>query len=256
MDNTNSRAHLRELHGSGYEIVDGQPNIIGWTIKDVNNHRIGVVDDLLFDQDQQKVRYIIANLKDNHFDLDKRKVLIPIGIAELHETDDDVLVPQVSAWQLRALPTYTDRMTDRDEQEVYTVFSTPSASTQATGVSDTWQKPNNFYEHSYFDHDHMFNKRRKSGSSQQQPIQRSVRRREGFVESDTSTGRAGSNDFASSRHSQESHAMAASDYSGSGSDDSRYRNDQSNEKLLTKIKRMQSELDEIERDLRNNNRNI
>ena len=74
---------LRELRGSGYEIVDGEPDIIGWSIRDTSDRKLGVVHDLLFEPEQQKVRYIIANLKDNDFDLDRRKVLIPIGVAVL-----------------------------------------------------------------------------------------------------------------------------------------------------------------------------
>ena len=119
MDTNTSTSMLRELNGSGYEIVDGQPNIIGWTIRDNFNYRIGEVDDLLFDPEQEKVRYIIANLRNNEFDLDKRKVLIPIGIAELHESNDDVVISSVSPWQLRALPTYGKRFTDNDEREIF-----------------------------------------------------------------------------------------------------------------------------------------
>lgn len=252
MENNTTPSRLRELHGSGYEIVDGQPNIIGWKIRDIADHRIGVVDDLLFDEDQQKVRYMIANLKDNIFDLDKRKVLIPIGIAQLHETEDEVVVPTVAAWQLRALPTYNKNITDYEEQEVYTVFSTPASASQPT--STNWQKPQNFYEQPSFDHDNMY-KRRRSGEMKDKPINRSFKLRDRDTTSDyESTTRSGSDEIGRSG-AYERQQMAASNPQPlrTDNDDIQRSNDaQGNEKLLSKIRRMQSELDGIERELRSN----
>lgn len=232
MDTNHSRRRLTELHGSGYEIADGQPNIIGWKIRDINNHRVGVVEDLLFDEEQQKVRYIIANLKDNFFDLDKRKVLIPIGIAELHESDDDVIIPSVSAWQLRALPTYQPNISDRDEQEVYTVFSMPS--TYGTVLENSWKKPVNFYEHSSFNNENLYKKR--SAPSNYTPSTRTEE-----------TQLAEHN-----RSLQDHEALAAGDRQSFATDQSmRQELSSDNEKLISRIKRMQAELGEIERDLRN-----
>jgi hypothetical protein len=247
MESTNSRSRLRELHGSGYEISDGQPNIIGWEIKDRNNHRIGVVDDLLFDEDLQKVRYIIANLKDNHFDLDRRKVLIPIGIAQLHDTDDDVIVPNVSAWQLRALPTYNNRITDYDEHEIYTVFSTPLSA--SSSVERDWQKPQNFYEHSTYDQNNMFNSRR-TGT---QPAEHTFRRRANADSNYKPSDRSTSDDYSTSRSLHETDALAAGHHQRDSmdSDDMNRKGSASNDRLLSKINRVRSELDEIERDLRN-----
>jgi hypothetical protein len=149
---------LEELHGSGFEIKDGQPNITGWDIMTRSGKKAGTVDDLLFDPEVGKVRYIIADLDKNELDLDDdRRVLIPIGIAELYtkskkrrapldpaihaydpaEHGNIVFIPTVSAQQLDALPLYekgrlsrhteiairktlepTDR-NERDEDEFY-----------------------------------------------------------------------------------------------------------------------------------------
>jgi hypothetical protein len=244
MESNTSRSRLRELHGSGYEIAEGQPNIIGWQIRDRANHRIGVVDDLLFDEELQKVRYIIANLKDNHFDLDRRRVLIPIGIAQLHDKDDDVIVPSVSSWQLRALPTYNNKLTDYDEHEIYSVFSNASASDSI--VERNWQKPQNFYEHSSYNQDNMFNSRR-SGTLKDQPASTSFRRRPG----DTGfSSRGASTENTRSLHETDSIAASHRNslMSDPDNDDMRHSKE---ETLLSKISRVRSELDEIERDLRN-----
>jgi len=81
--------HLVKLSDSDYEIVDGEPDIEGWDVKNELGQKIGDVHDLLFDPQSRKVRYIIVDLDDNELGLDTdKKVLIPIGIAELHESDE------------------------------------------------------------------------------------------------------------------------------------------------------------------------
>ena len=255
MDSNNTRSRLRELHGSGYEIVDGQPNIIGWRIRDMNNHRIGVVDDLLFDADQEKVRYIIANLKDNHFDLDKRKVLIPIGIAELHETDDDVIVPSVSAWQLRALPTYNGSITDYDEHEVYSVFSAPASTGSSVPFrSTTWQKPQNFYEHSNFNQENMY-RNRKIGEMRDKPSGGTFKKRDN-ADLFTESGRSPAGYTSERSSTYESDAVAASHRTTGDVDRSNMSSTSNdpNDNLINKIKKVQAELNELERDLRENRR--
>ena len=80
--------HLEELGDSDYEIVDGEPNIKGWDVKNEQGKLIGDVDELLFDPQMRKVRYLIVDLDDNELNLDKdKKVLIPIGVADLYDTD-------------------------------------------------------------------------------------------------------------------------------------------------------------------------
>lgn len=84
----NNYSQLRELSGSDFEIVDGEPNIIGWDVKNGEGTKIGDVDDLLFDPQSRKVRYLLVDLDSNYLNLtDGRTVLIPIGIAELHGED-------------------------------------------------------------------------------------------------------------------------------------------------------------------------
>ena len=119
---------LEELHGSGFEIVDGQPDIRGWNIKSHSGKKMGKVDDLLFDPNSRKVRYIVVDLDNNQLGIkEDRKVLVPIGIAELYSKSDQrespqldpaysaydpaddgnvVYLPSVSAGQLDALPLY------------------------------------------------------------------------------------------------------------------------------------------------------
>jgi hypothetical protein len=119
--------HLHELRSSGYEVVDGQPDITGWYVKARSGKKVGKVSDLLFEPHSRKVRYLIVDLDNNELDLDEdRKVLIPIGAAELYtknahyernlvpaysaydpaEDGNVVYLHNVSAAQLDALPLY------------------------------------------------------------------------------------------------------------------------------------------------------
>src|SRR5690349_8565414 len=109
MDNMKHR-RLQELDRSDFEIVEGEPDIRGWDVKNSTGKKIGEVEDLIVDAKMKKVRYMLVDLDDNELDLDHRKVLLPIGIAELHEKDDDVILPGVDGTQLSALPAY-----DRDK---------------------------------------------------------------------------------------------------------------------------------------------
>src|SRR5215211_4992489 len=105
MDSMKHR-RLQEMDRSDFEIVKGEPDIRGWDVKNALGKKIGEVEELIVDAQQKKVRYMVVDLDDNELKLDHRKVLIPIGLAELHKEDDDVLLPSVEAEQLTALPGY------------------------------------------------------------------------------------------------------------------------------------------------------
>jgi hypothetical protein len=105
MDNMKHR-RLQELDRSDFQIVDGEPDIRGWDVKNINRQKVGAVEELIVDAQEKKVRYMIVDLNDNELRLDHRKVLIPIGLAELDRDHDDVLMPDVSSQQFVELPEY------------------------------------------------------------------------------------------------------------------------------------------------------
>jgi sporulation protein YlmC with PRC-barrel domain len=117
MDNMKHR-RLQEMDRSDFEIVDGDPDIRGWDVKNTRGQKIGEVEDLIVDAQMKKVRYVVLDMDDNELDLDDRKVLIPIGLAELHRKDDDVIIP-VENDQLRSLPNYdADKLDESVEQKI------------------------------------------------------------------------------------------------------------------------------------------
>ncbi|WP_462266739.1 DUF2382 domain-containing protein [Mucilaginibacter sp.] len=156
--NENAYTRLEELGGSNYEIVPGEPDIKGWDVKDSEGHKIGEVDELLFDAEARKVRYLVVDFDDNDLDLeDERKVLVPIGVAELHENDDDVILPNVTAEQLSNLPPYeAGSLTPETEHTVRNVF----AGLGAAGVAGAAAiEGNDFYHHEHFDEDKFYSPR-------------------------------------------------------------------------------------------------
>lgn len=142
---------LEELSGSNFEIVDGQPDIRRWDVEDLQGHKLGRIEDLLFNPQSRRVRYLVINLKSNNVGLTDRKVLFPIGIAVLHEKNDTVLLPEISATQISALPFYEKGVivTPETEQDIRNVFVTP-------GLNNT---DGDFYDHDQFNQDRFYSPR-------------------------------------------------------------------------------------------------
>lgn len=129
MDNTKHR-RLQELDRSDFEISKGEPDIRGWDVRNDAGLKIGEVEELIVDAQQKKVRYVVVDLDDKDLKLPDRKVLIPIGLAELHKEDDDVLLPSVTVDQLGALPAYDkDNLDDELEQKICTALGRTEATT-------------------------------------------------------------------------------------------------------------------------------
>src|SRR6478735_5615362 len=163
----NTGGSLESLKASNFEIVDNEPHILGWTIKDDQGRTIGEVDDLIFDMQTRRVRYIVMDLEGNVLDLEPRDVLVPIGIAELHPSDDDVILPGVTAEHLRPLPAYKTGTITRDiENGVVAAFSTVKGAVKgaAHSVAETARDVKNdvkddFYSHEHFNENRTFSTR-------------------------------------------------------------------------------------------------
>ena len=155
-ENTTDANRLEALGGSDYEIADGQPNIKGWDVYDIQHKKVGEVEELLFNPPSRRVRYMIVDLKRNEFNLADRKVAVPIGVAELHKHNDEVLLPDVTAVHLTSLPTYEKGhpLTYDKELAIRNAFAVPSPEVI---------KGADFYEHEHFNQNRFY------GSRNQQP---------------------------------------------------------------------------------------
>jgi stress response protein YsnF len=183
----NRNRRLQELSGSDFEIADGQSDIRGWDVKDTNGRHLGEVEDLIFDTGSYKVRYLVVDLDDDELDLDDdREVLVPIGLAQLHEDDDDVILNNVTVEQLRALPEYDDddEISTEYESNIRRVFSgvgdaafTGAAATGAalTSDSDTVRdRDTDFYNHDHYNDENLYRNRRRNTADLQGVSDRST----------------------------------------------------------------------------------
>lgn len=153
VEDRNENQHLEELSESEFEIADGQPKIQGWDVRDSEENKIGEVDDLLFNPESRKVRYIILHMENNDIGLEDGRVFLPIGVAELHESDDNVIIPNITKAQILALPLYErGRIIDADtEEQIRKIFDSPDASDVKPGI--------NFYDHHHFSETKFYGKR-------------------------------------------------------------------------------------------------
>jgi sporulation protein YlmC with PRC-barrel domain len=156
MDNMKHR-RLQEMDRSDFEIVEGEPDIRGWDVKNTTGQKIGEVEELIVDAQQKKVRYMVVDLDDNELKLDHRKVLLPIGLAQLDTKEDDVILPNVQAEHYRSLPDYDkNNLTPEIERRV---CSTLGRKSEFTSTTNTDEHQADFYTHDYFNDDNLYKHR-------------------------------------------------------------------------------------------------
>ena len=159
-ENDNDYNRLEELGGSDFEIAEGQPNIKGWEVKNAAGLSCGEVDELIFNPASRKVRYMVLDLDNNEFNLDSKKVLVPIGLATLHEKDDEVFLSGITTGQLQGLPEYVEgQITPATELRLRNMLTGTGAAGMADSGDYTFHEEG-FYEHDHFDEDRFYGNRR------------------------------------------------------------------------------------------------
>jgi len=153
------RNNLVVLSKSGYEIVADEPDIRKWRVTNADGKMLGVVDDLIIDKEQRKVRYIVLDLQGKPLNLISRKVLIPIGISQFHDMDDVVVLPTITLEHLASLPSYTGRIRWDEERKIRRLFSEPGPNTRVD--YDDRYEDDHFYDHEQFNDSNYYNRRRK-----------------------------------------------------------------------------------------------
>lgn len=154
--------YLEELSASDFEVADKQPDINGWEIVDPLGNELGEVEDLIFDSNAMKVRYVVANLDLEELENDENDdylVLIPIGIVDLDEDEEEVILPEVSIGFLASLPRYSPGKTISPAEELalrYAFLGEDALPDADAVVYET--HPDDFYTHTHFD-DTRFRKR-------------------------------------------------------------------------------------------------
>jgi hypothetical protein len=175
----NQHYHLEELAGSDYEIVDEEPNIIDWKVKNESGVLIGEVANLLFDRQSGNVRYLVLDLSGNKLNLDKgRKVLVPIGVAEIYRKDNRknkiahdaadhsyypeedgniVILPEVTAEHLNALPLYErDHLSKHIEMAIRNIFLRSDSEISSAPTEPYDAGADDFYRHKQFSNNKFY----------------------------------------------------------------------------------------------------
>jgi len=166
----NKYSRLQELDHSDFEIVKDEPDIRGWDVRYKNGEKIGSVEELILDAKAKKIRYMIVDLDENELRLEHRKILVPIGFAELDNGNDDVLIPNVSVDQLCSLPDYKrNSLTPELERTVASVFGRKVEVAPVTTVKREERKVSeaevdedmdpDFYSHEHYNLNNLYKNR-------------------------------------------------------------------------------------------------
>lgn len=144
--------HLEEFRNSDYKIAEHLPDIYGWKVVDPTGEKIGLIEDFLFDKNKEKIRYVVVDLKEVELVKEEKKILIPIGKAQLKQEDEKVVVlKKLSSEKLSDLPVYGNvkSLAIEDEKRILNFFS----NTNGGEIDYTKQK---FYNRDDFDENIFF----------------------------------------------------------------------------------------------------
>lgn len=145
---------LRELEG--YTVADDDPDVRGWKVISKNGNEVGVIDELIVDRNEMKVRYLDIDLNDNFLDDGRdRHLLLPIGVAEIDEYDDMVFVPGIDRSLVSKIPAFTGDQVTRDYET--TLINVLSADNDERSGS----RLENFYDREHFNDSKFYRSRRK-----------------------------------------------------------------------------------------------
>lgn len=142
--------NLEELSHADYKIVNGEADITGWPVIDESGGTVGKVRDLLFDPEQNAIRYIVVDLDNSITVVEEKAVLIPIGFANLGADKKEVVLPVLHNSQFIALPQYIIGEVTRDtEVNIRSAIGSPAALRIEEEIAEMDHL--DFYRHHHFD---------------------------------------------------------------------------------------------------------
>jgi uncharacterized protein (TIGR02271 family) len=132
-------------------------DIINYDVYAGADDKVGTVADLLVDEAEGRIRYLIV---DTGFWIFGKKVLMPIGLAQINHTDNRISVSGLTKEQVENLPNVDDSLEkiDADYEEqvrgVYRPMAGRSSATTATTASAAATPGKTFDRNAYsYDHD-------------------------------------------------------------------------------------------------------
>jgi sporulation protein YlmC with PRC-barrel domain len=117
---------------------------MGWDVVGSNGTKVGEVEDMIVDMQAMKVRYLEVELDDDLPGVqDDRRVLIPVGLADLDHSGNNVVVNNFDTSMVSSYPVYRGEAITREYEN--SLMSAYSPGYQSLGTQDT-----GFYDHEYF----------------------------------------------------------------------------------------------------------
>ncbi|HUF68202.1 MAG TPA: PRC-barrel domain-containing protein [Longimicrobiales bacterium] len=160
MQDRNSPRVARLADLDNYEVADHDPDIRGWDVISADGRKVGKVDDLFVDTAAMKVRYIGVDVDKSLSAGDSRsRILVPVGHARLHESDDHVHISGLKADRVSAVPPYTGTI-DREYETSLSTWFTDTGAAPATGAASKAGATDDFYDRDDYNADRMYGSRR------------------------------------------------------------------------------------------------
>lgn len=133
-----------------YKIASDEPDVRGWTIVDRDNKEFGTIEELVVDPDKKKVRYLDVNTSRYRPSEEEHRLLIPIGLAQIDDSHDQVRIRDVEKDILDSVPAHSGGVVSRAyEEEVAERFNnqerTPTAPRNADFYSSDLYDESRFY---------------------------------------------------------------------------------------------------------------
>lgn len=146
--NDNRLKRSKELQD--FRVSEKDPDVRGWDVYGSDGQKFGVVDDVVVDVKDRNLRYIQVKLTSEVSPTD-RNILVPVGIANLHDSDNEVHIKSYDKQTIKKYPEYTGEDVSREYETTLRRALLP----ETTETSDE-----DFYEHEHFDEHRFYGKRR------------------------------------------------------------------------------------------------
>ena len=160
-EHNNTALRLEELSNSDFEIADHQPDINGWELVDSSGNELGEIEDLIFDREAKKVRYLVVDLELDELD-ESRLVLIPIGAVSLDEDEEEVIISEEMTQGLLTLPVYRPGTVVSPAEELAVRYAFMGKDGLVIEGSDVYEiHPEDFYNHEHFNDTHFIKRTQK-----------------------------------------------------------------------------------------------
>lgn len=162
-ENLNNR-HLYGLNElEDYKVASDDPDVRGWTIVDRDNHEFGVIQELIVDPEQEKVRYLDVVPKHSGSGAsEENHMLIPIGVARIDHDQNRVLVTEIDKDLLNGYPTHKTEPITRDYE--YLVVDRFNRVDNNFQPGDRERRDNSdFYNNKFYDEDRFYTNRNRNG---------------------------------------------------------------------------------------------